>query len=58
MLLEKTVIDGVKQYEEVEIVPGRVVMVDTCLSHRPGDIRRSVVLFGVSNLIGDPFEGR
>ena len=53
LLLEKTVFDGVKQYEKVEIVRGGVVMVDACLSNRPGPVRRSVVLFGVSDLVGD-----
>lgn len=53
LLLKKTVLDRVKQYEKIEIALGGVVMVDACLSYRPGPIRRSVVLFGVSNLVRD-----
>ena len=53
LLLEKTILDRVKEYEKVEVILVRVVMVDTRLSNRPRPIRRSVILFSVSDLVRD-----
>ena len=58
LLLEQTVFDGMEQYEKVEIVLSRVVVIDACLSNRPGPVRRPVILLSVSNLVRDLLGGR